>query len=74
MGAQGKEQSRFQRDCRGTKGDISNIFWLNNPMKRAKGERERKRGRGKMEKMEGGGIAVVIQLASRTREARGSGG
>ena len=43
MGAQGKEQSRFQRDCRGTKGDISNIFWLNNPMKIAKGERERER-------------------------------
>ena len=45
MGAQGKEQSRFQRDCRGTKGDISNIFWLNNPMKIAKGERERERER-----------------------------
>ena len=51
MGAQGKEQSRFQRDCRGTKGDISNIFWLNNPMKRAKGEKERERERER----EGGG-------------------
>ena len=32
-----KERSRFQR---GTSGNIGNIFWPNNPMKSAKGERE----------------------------------
>ena len=73
MGASGRkggrgERSRFQR------GDTSNIFWPNNPMKRAKGGGERGRRRGRRRREEGNCGRDSISKSDKGERRSGEGG